>query len=71
MALSVDSKIKEIMRSEAGKKVMEKWAPGFSENPAMKLVQMLTFRKLLSFPQSAELAVHLEEIDADLKACEG
>ena len=38
MALSLDSKIKEIMRSEEGRAVMEKWAPGSSKDPRMKLV---------------------------------
>ena len=69
MALSLDSKIKEIMRSEEGRAVMEKWAPGSTSNPRMKLVGALTYRKLLSYPESAEVAVHAEEIDADLKAC--
>jgi len=69
MALSIDSKIKEIMRSEEGRAVMEKWAPGSTSNPSMKLVGALTYRKLLSYPESAEVAVHLDEIDADLKKC--
>lgn len=68
MALSVDSKIKEILRNPEGKAVLEKWCPGFSESPALKMIQLLTFRKLLSFPESAELAAHIDEIDADLKA---
>lgn len=69
MALSLDSKIKEIMRSEEGKAVMEKWAPGSTSNPQMKLVGSLTYRKLLSYPESAEVAAHADEIDADLKKC--
>ncbi|MCC8105867.1 MAG: hypothetical protein LUG99_11235 [Lachnospiraceae bacterium] len=69
MALSVDSKVKDIMRSPEGKAVMEKWAPGSTSNPSMRLVGALTYRKLLSYPESAEVAVHLEEIDADLRAC--
>lgn len=69
MALSLDSKIKEIMRSEEGRVVMEKWAPGSSKDPRMKLVGGLTYRKLLSYPESAELAKHIDEIDAELKAC--
>jgi hypothetical protein len=69
MALSIDSKIKDIMRSPEGKLVMEKWAPGSTKDPRMKLVGGLTYRKLLSFPESAEVAPHLDEIDADLKAC--
>ncbi|NCB92621.1 MAG: hypothetical protein EOM40_08660 [Clostridia bacterium] len=69
MALSLDSKVKEILRSEEGKAVMEKWAPGASKDPRMKLVGALTYRKLLSYPESAELAPHMDEIDAELKAC--
>lgn len=69
MALSLDSKIKEIMRSEEGRAVMEKWAPGSSKDPRMKLVGALTYRKLLSYPESAEVAKHADEIDAELKAC--
>ena len=48
MALSLDSKIKDIMRSPEGKAVMEKWAPGSTSDPRMKLVGALTYRKLLS-----------------------
>ena len=69
MALSLDSKIRDIMRSEEGKAVMEKWAPGSSKDPRMKLVGALTYRKLLSYPESAETAKHSDEIDADLTAC--
>ena len=61
--------IKDIMRSPEGKAVMEKWAPGSTKDPRMKLVGALTYRKLLSYPESAEVAVHADEIDADLKAC--
>lgn len=69
MALSLDSKIKEILRSEEGRAVLDKWKPGASKDPRMKLVGALTYRKLLSYPESAELAAHADEIDADLKAC--
>jgi hypothetical protein len=69
MALSIDSKIKEIMRSPEGREVMEKYAPGSTKDPRMKLVGALTYRKLLSYPESAEVAVHIDEIDADLKKC--
>ncbi len=69
MALSLDSKVKEIMRSEEGRLVMEKWAPGSTKDPRMKLVGALSYRKLLSYPESGDLTLHLDEIDADLKAC--
>ena len=69
MALSLDSKIRDIMRSPEGKEVMEKFAPGSTKDPRMKLVGGLTYRKLLSYPESAEVAKFADEIDAALKAC--
>lgn len=68
MALSVDSKIKEIMKNPTAVELMEKHTPGFSTNPQMKMVQGLTFRALAKFPQSGITPEKLEEIDKDLKA---
>lgn len=69
MALSLDSKIKDIMRSPEGREVMERFAPGSTKDPRMKLVGGMTYRKLLSYPESAEVAAHADELDAALKAC--
>ena len=69
MALSLDSKIRDIMCSEEGRAVMEKYAPGSTKDPRMKLVGALTYRKLLSYPESAEVAKFADQLDADLKAC--
>jgi hypothetical protein len=48
---------------------MEKYAPGSTSNPQLKLVGGMTYRKLLSYPESAETAKFADQIDADLKAC--
>ena len=69
MGLSLDSKIRDIMRSAEGREVMEKYAPGSTKDPRMKLVGGLTYRKLLSYPESAEVAKFAAQLDADLKAC--
>ena len=68
MALSVDSKVKELMKNEAAADLLEKYAPGFKTNPQMKLVGALTFRKLAAFPQAGISPEKLEEIDVALKA---
>ena len=68
MALSVDSKVKELMKNDAAAELLEKFAPGFKTNPQMKRVGALTFRKLASFPQAGISPEKLEEIDAALKA---
>ena len=48
---------------------MEKYAPGSTSNPSMKLVGAMTYRKLLSYPESAEVAKFADQIDEDLKKC--
>ena len=67
MALSIDSKVKELQKNPAAAELLEKYAPGFKANPQMKLVGALTFRKLASFPQAGISPEKLEEIDAALK----
>lgn len=68
MAVSVDTKVKELMKNAAAADILEKFAPGFKTNPQMKLAGGLTFRKLASFPQSGLNPEQVEEIDAALKA---
>ncbi len=68
MALSADSKIKDIMKNPEAVALMEKFFPGFSTNPQMKMVQGLTFRALAKFPQAGVTPELLEEIDSALKA---
>lgn len=68
MALSVDSKVKELLKNEAAADILEKFAPGFKTNPQMKMVQGLTFRALAKFPQAGLNPDQVEEIDAALKA---
>jgi len=62
MAVSVDTKVKELMKNKAAAEVLEKFAPGFKTNSQMKLVGCLTF------PQAGLGASKVEKIDAALKA---
>lgn len=71
MALSVDSKIKVLMKNAAAVEVLEQYSPGISTEPQMKMVYGLTLRKLAAFPQAAHLNEKLDEIDEKLKAIEG
>ena len=68
MALSVDSKVRDLRKNEKAAELLEKYAPGFKTDPQMKLVGALSFRKLASFPQAGLDAAKIEEIDAALKA---
>lgn len=71
MTLSADSKIKALLKNEDAKAVLQSYIPDFGGDPQMKMVQGLTFRKLMEFPESQESGVTpemVEEIDAKLKA---
>lgn len=68
MALSVDSKVRDLRKNEKAAELLEQYAPGFKTDPQMKLVGALTFRKLATFPQAGLDASKVEEIDAALKA---
>ena len=70
MSFSLDSKVKEILKDSRASEVLEKFAPGSTKNPQMKLVGGLTLRKLATFPQSAYLQPHLEELEKELQAIE-
>ena len=68
MAFSLDSKVKDILKNPEAAAVLDKYSPDASKNPQMKLVGGLTLRKLASFPQSAFLKPHLEELEKELQA---
>ena len=70
MAFSLDSKVKEILKDSVAATVLDKYCPGASTNPQMKLVGGLTLRKLASFPQSAYLKPHLDDLDKELQSIE-
>lgn len=69
MGVSVDSKIKVLVKNEAACKTIEEYlGDGFSKDPQMKLVGGLSLRKLCSFPQAALPDDKLAELDEKLKA---
>ena len=68
--ISLDSKVKDILKNPEAAAVLDKYSPDASKNPQMKLVGGLTLRKLASFPQSAFLKPHLEELEKELQAIE-
>ena len=69
MALSLDSKVRDILRSAEGRAVLEKYIPGSTTDPRLKLVGGMSYRKLLSYPESAEAAKFADQIDEELKKC--
>jgi len=70
MGVTIDNKIKEIMKDEKAVEVIEKYMPGFKTNPQMKMVYGLTLRALAKFPQAnvaPEILAQLEKELAELE----
>jgi len=70
MKFTIDSKVRDIFRSEAAKAVIEKHFPGVTKEPQMKLCYGMSYRKVLSFPQVGATPELFEEIDRELRAIE-
>ena len=66
MALTADSSLKDIMENEAGKAIMEKYIPGISTNPMLKMAMPMTLKKISAIPQAGINAEKLQAIVADL-----
>ena len=68
MALTVDSKIKEIMANPEAVQIVDKHSPGFADNKQIKMVYGISLRALQKFPQTKMSLETLEEINNELSA---
>jgi len=68
MAISSKSKLREILADERAVAIIEKYVPGFAENPQLGPVMGMRYDRLLEFPQSTvpeDIKIKIkEELDA-------
>ena len=64
--LTLDSKVKALKKSPEATAIIVKYSPGFATDPQMKLVQGLTMRKLLSFPQAGMSEEEIAALEKEL-----
>ena len=57
MAVTMDMKLKDIMKNPGAVAVLEKYFPGFSTNPQLKMGYMMTFRTISKFPQAKQFGL--------------
>jgi len=57
MAITIDSKLKDVMANPAAVEVLEKYIPGFSKNPQLKLGYRMTWRTISKFPQAKQFGL--------------
>ncbi len=66
MAISIDSKIKDILANPKAADVCDKYMPGFKTDKQMKMVYGLSLRALAKFPQAKVTAETLDQINKEL-----
>jgi hypothetical protein len=71
MPFSMDSKAGELLKDKDAVEILEKYVPGISKNPMVKLAKGMTLKKLLDMPQAKQFGITkemvlkvLEEINA-------
>jgi hypothetical protein len=68
MSLSIESKLKEIMKNEAAVEILEEYIPGFRKSPNLKLAQGMSLEKIIRMTPGLKDAGNAEEIDSRLQA---
>lgn len=64
MAVTFDSKLKDIMACPEAVAVLEEMVPGISKNPGLKMIANMSLRKCCKMPQAGftpEMIQQLEE----------
>ena len=67
MALSIDSKIGDILANPQGKAVLDKHMPGFSTNPQMAMAKGMALKAVAPMSGGKITPAMLKAIDDDLK----
>ncbi len=67
MALSIESKIGDIIANPAGKAVMEKHLPGFSSQPQMAMAKGMSLKMVAPMSGGKITPAMLKAIDEELK----
>ncbi len=57
MAYTLDTKVGELLDDSGAVKVLEKHAPGITNNPMIGLAKGMTLRSLLDMPQAKQFGV--------------
>ena len=68
MAISIESTMKEIMECPEAIEVVEKYSPGFSQLPTLKMVYGLKLSACVKFPQAGVKAEDVPKLAAELEA---
>ena len=67
MPFTMDSKAGELLKDKDAVEILEKYVPGITKNPMIKLVKGKTLKKLLDMPQAKQFGITEEMVTKVLK----
>jgi len=62
MAYTLDTKVGEILKDAGAVKVLEKYAPGVSKNPMIRLAKGMTLKTVIAMPQAKDAGLTEEMV---------
>ncbi len=62
MAYTMDSKVGEILNDPHARQVLERYAPGITDNPSIGMVKGMTLRSVLATPQAKQARLSEETV---------
>lgn len=68
MALTLDSTLKEVLENPQAAAILDKYSPGFSKNPMLKMGMGMTLGTCVSFPQANMTKEQIKALEEELKA---
>ena len=71
MAVTVDSKVRDIIKDKEAVKIIEEYLDGFSTNPQLKMGYGMTLRAMCKFPQTGISEDKFKEMEERLNELAG
>jgi hypothetical protein len=66
MAITLDSKLSEIVDDPRAVQILDKYVPGASQHPMLAIGKSFSLRVILSMPQAAQAGLTPEKVEAIL-----
>ncbi len=63
MAYTMDSKVGDILNDPHARQVLERYAPGITDNPIIAMVKGMTLRSVLDMPQAKQAGISQQTVE--------
>ncbi len=63
MAYTMDSKVGDILNDPHARQVLERYAPGITDNPIIAMLKGMTLRSVLDMPQAKQAGISQQTVE--------